>query len=341
MSCRQRRDSCTGNAVNSAFTSRLKFRKVYDAWFPLSLAYRGRAREYVNDYVAPVSPNVSSEYNCTCGLTGSEEYASTIALHLRCADVPFSRHRDYHLPDPAFFDFVLARLKTFRELHGVRSLLVLNSSDHVDKLRVGQYPDEDERRACDELADAIATYYRRHRFAVMHFQGSAPDALQAMLGAHALVATSPSSFSFFAGLTKPASRFITTDWYREEIVKPAVKAEPQSKAVAQLQHLPPASPPCGVSPQKFAQRFVAFQYVGRSHRDGTPCPGPIATRAVHADNLSQWVPWTVFREPRPLLHGQVANRAAYVTLVDNIARGLRAPRLGGGLSQTSDVVRGA
>ena len=120
--------------------------------------------------------------------------------HHRSADVPYSRHRDYHLPDPAYFDFVLARLLMYRKLHHIRSIIILNASDHVDKLRPGRFPNEDERRACDELADAIAVYYRRHRFAVSHFQGTTSEAVEAMLGAHALVATSPSSFSFFAGL---------------------------------------------------------------------------------------------------------------------------------------------
>ena len=108
----------------------------------------------------------------------------------------------------------------YRKLHHIRSIIILNASDHVDKLRPGRFPNEDERRACDELADAIAVYYRRHRFAVSHFQGTTSEAVEAMLGAHALVATSPSSFSFFAGLAKrPATRFITTDWYREELTK--------------------------------------------------------------------------------------------------------------------------
>ena len=336
MSC-SRSSSCSGNTLNSIFTPRVlaksyKSEKVYDAWFPLSVAYGGHTSRYVRHFVEPVSRQVAAEYECSCGIVASKTLNSTAAIHLRCADVPFSRHRDYHLPHLAYYEFVLARLIESRKLHQIHSLIILNASEHTDKLRPGKFPTEDERRACDRLAYSIATYYRRHRFRVTHFQGSASEALQVMLGAHTLVSTSPSSFSFFAGLTKrPAKRFITTEWYREELIKSSMKSStppgaPSEQASKQASAGRPAvapSPPCGVRPIKFAERFVAFQYVGRSQRDGTPCPGLLATRAVFAANFTEWVPWSVFREPQPLLHGQIASRAEYVALVESMSRTLR------------------
>ena len=333
MSC-TRSSSCSGNTLNSIFTPRVlaKSEKVYDAWFPLSVAYGGHTSRYVRHFVEPLSRQVAAEYECSCGIVASKTLNSTAAIHLRCADVPFSRHRDYHLPHLAYYEFVLARLIESRKLHQIHSLIILNASEHTDKLRPGKFPTEDERRACDRLAYSIATYYRRHRFRVTHFQGSASEALQVMLGAHTLVSTSPSSFSFFAGLTKrPAKRFITTEWYREELIKSSMKSStppgaPSEQASKQASAGRPAvapSPPCGVRPIKFAERFVAFQYVGRSQRDGTPCPGLLATRAVFAANFTEWVPWSVFREPQPLLHGQIASRAEYVALVESMSRTLR------------------
>ena len=39
--------------------------------------------------------------------------------------------------------------------------------------------------------------------------------------------------------------------------------------------------------------------------------------------FTEWVPWSVFREPQPLLHGQIASRAEYVALVESMSRTLR------------------
>lgn len=192
-------------------------------------------------------------------------------------------------------------------------MIIVNASEHMDNLRVGSFPSSMERRVCDTYAAAVAAFFRRSGLHVSHLGPSTPiEALRVLLGAHTLIATTPSSFSFFAGLTK-AKRYITTEWYREEQAKP-------SKGASQ-----DPLPPCGVRPPKFAQRFVAHQYIGRSQSDGSPCPTRLDTRAQFLRNLSEWVPWVVYREPHPILHGQAGSRAEYIALIDSMSQ-----RLGSG-----------
>ena len=263
-------------------------------WFP-DPTYHASVDAFVA-YVMRVAEFVPSQYLCDCGIrpvVPSSAQAEFVALHWRCSDVPFTRHRLYHLPHASYLGFVLRHLLA----RGAPRRLILLGTDHTDKLRPG-YPNAAERRACDVLGNASIRLFESHGFAVSRHRGGAHDALAHMLGAHTLVTTMASSFSFFAGLAKRPlrDRFLTPLLYREVGEAPA--SQPHHRAATDRFGL--------------GERF----YVGSGS------PGTSRAVLLHSD-LAARVPWTMHDEGvGHVLHGMVANRSAYVALVHAMAREL-------------------
>lgn len=64
-------------------------------------------------------------------------------------------------------------------------------------------------------------------------------------------------------------------------------------------------------------------FIGRVDRRGSPCPGKLPTVAMYRNDMVELVPWTMFDEGRPLLHGQVGSRLEYRELLEAYAEHLR------------------
>jgi len=221
-------------------------------------------------------------------------------------------------------------------------------------------PDEAERGACREYAAAVGVFLAQQLGfeSISHFHGPESASLSAMLGAHTLIAATASSFSFFAGLSKVVSasgasasgvsanglphtsihqqptlrptlartgRYISPLLYREEprvgtgyreelrgVDLPTGGYRVQGGSAGRSN-----GRPCGVRTK------LDVLFVGKVDQRGVPCPGQLRTRAVYPAGLVKSVPWTMFEEPRPLLHGQVSSREAYLALVRRYAEHLR------------------
>lgn len=319
---RSRWAKCTGNA-HAAFYARLfgvnysSTKRPPPQWHALA-AWHPHVWDSAESYarfVSKVAPLVEATYACGCGILPNARLSRSVAIHVRCSDVPWVRNKDYHLPDPAYWPFVE---RWMRRSNAPRHVLILNETSHRTGGRLS-FPNADERRACVDLAAAIGDFFASHGFSVSYFrQRGEAAALSALLGAHTLVMGVASSFSFFAGLSKRPlhERFITPLLYREE--ESSKRFDEELGALAARQGHGQGA--CGVRTK------LDSLFVGKVDARGAPCPGREPTVPRYATGLTDQVPFTMFEEHAPLLHGQVERRDAYVAKINSYAAYLRSFR---------------
>ena len=177
-------------------------------WHP---SHWGSANEYVSHW-ARVAPHVLPALRDRHGMEADRSWHAHAVVHCRCNPVPFVRHPEYHLPAPSYWPFVSRHLRR----NGVRDVMVVVNA-------TWEHTPQEQARACLALAAGL----RRH-FASAGFVTALRDeatmgeveAYRAMLGSHTLVASTPSSFSFHAGLAKASlhgrARYVTPLFDHEE-----------------------------------------------------------------------------------------------------------------------------
>lgn len=198
-----------GNAL--VMDSSAHFAKPRPGKSPVGLwnpAYFNGASDYASHW-AQVAPHLEEHLASRYALFADPSYRGVTAVHLRCSDVPFKRMPMYHLPTPSYWAWVR------RELHAAgapRRVVVFNSTSWGG-------PKAEESAACEAYAAGVATFLRASGMDVSH----APEAmseyetLEALLGASAVVAGMPSSFSFLPGVAKAArgAPYLTPLFYAE------------------------------------------------------------------------------------------------------------------------------
>ena len=349
--------TCTGNLLSTYFSRKFGINSSHAggpptwhhdaAWHPHVWA---SAEAYVS-FVHAVAPLVPSTYACRCGIEPLSNFSDAVALHVRCSDAPFARNKDYHLPEPAYWPYVIRRL---REARAPRRLVILADTTHHTHGRP-TFPNDAERRACTRHAEALGAFFERHGFETPVYLGrgggggsgaagggggrggdrfelgdggvggSSTRALEVMLGAHTLVASMASSFSWFSGIAKISGalgareRFITPLMYREEEEREGAagmsSASPMATGTAAAATpsgapttaaAPPPTEACGVNTK------LDVLFVGKVDRHGQPCKDLVASAARYPPRLAEAVPWSMHEESQPLLHGTVAGRAPYL-----------------------------
>ena len=294
--------TCGGNELAIAFSQykNLTIGQPESTWFPTNwhkplrptapesyTKWFVQAEDPIAAYVAhlrSVAPLIVPTFQCRCGIIANQSH--TVAVHIRCSDVPFLKNWNTHLPDPSYFAFVASHL---HKHNAPRRLVIYSSSAHTgvgtgrDTMWYGRseerlFPNDEERRACGALTDGVSAFFTSRGFAVTLAprDESSEATLANLLGSSFVVQTSTSSFSFWPGLVKAISdqhpwRFITPAYYREG-------------------------------------------------------PDTRATKVVHSAKLSTVlnanVPWTMATERCLVLHSLVRNASDYVHLVHRYAREL-------------------
>ena len=132
---RSRWAKCTGNA-HAAFYARLfgvnysSTKRPPPQWHALA-AWHPHVWDSAESYarfVSKVAPLVEATYACGCGILPNARLSRSVAIHVRCSDVPWVRNKDYHLPDPAYWPFVERgqdqQLRSIPEVVPIRPWLV-------------------------------------------------------------------------------------------------------------------------------------------------------------------------------------------------------------------------
>jgi hypothetical protein len=130
-------------------------------------------------------------------------------VHIRCSDVPFNRHPNYHLQPKEYYQWVAHKFKK----ENIKAIHFVLCSNHLQK---NNY----QKNKCDEFATVIRDWMREFMPNVEIKPIvclSVLESFKMFLGCKILVqgGASPSSFSFFPGLTK-GKKFLTPKFINED-----------------------------------------------------------------------------------------------------------------------------
>lgn len=144
--------------------------------------------------------------------------ADVAVVHLRCSDVPFTRHPSYHLLPKAYFKFAAGAIKA-AGLSQVRILLCIYNTSNValttkwnGAYRSPQFASE----KCQTYAAAILGWLQNESLQVEKQPVCADRrSALAMMGACGVLVSTGGSFSFIAGVGKPKGAFVSPRFAHE------------------------------------------------------------------------------------------------------------------------------
>jgi hypothetical protein len=124
-------------------------------------------------------------------------------IHFRCSDIPFNRHRSYHIPKKNMIVWVSSILKEKK----MNQAIFLTCNKHLSS--------SNEKQLCSKFKDIYIELFKNEGITLLPTCNDIRTDLAVMFYSPLLISLNGSSFSFSIGISKPPDQFITSNMGEE------------------------------------------------------------------------------------------------------------------------------
>ena len=124
-------------------------------------------------------------------------------IHFRCSDIPFNRHKSYHIPKKNMIIWVANILKE----KNMNKAIFLTCNKHLSS--------SNEKQLCSKIKDIYIELFKNEGISLIPTCNYVRTDLAVMFYSPLLISLNNSSFSFSIGISKPADQFITSNMGEE------------------------------------------------------------------------------------------------------------------------------
>lgn len=125
-------------------------------------------------------------------------------IHFRCSDIPFNRHRSYHIPKKNMIVWVSSILKEKK----MNQAIFLTCNKHLSS--------SNEKQLCSKFKDIYIELFKNEGITLIPTCNDIRTDLAVMFYSPLLISLNNSSFSFSIGISKPPDQFITSNFGEED-----------------------------------------------------------------------------------------------------------------------------